>query len=189
MRAMTGGSRTTARRVRIEWILAACCAWAPLVAQAVAPRISVIMVDDFDGQPNSMNSMFGGRDRINGGTLIIESQTLAGKAIRYIYDVTTTDAGWFTRLDGRSAYRGRDLGDAIALRFHVRGVASTTRIRVELRDFSGASATAEVTGITPFTYPLWEAVFASGGSRRSVFLDAVTGEMVKGFSVAGEREE
>ena len=49
--------------------------------------------------------------------------------------------------------------------------------------------TAEVTGITPFTYPLWEAVFASGGSRRSVFLDAVTGEMVKGFSVAGEREE
>ena len=148
MRAMTGGSRTTARRVRIEWILAACCAWAPLVAQAVAPRISVIMVDDFDGQPNSMNSMFGGRDRINGGTLLIESQTLAGKAIRYIYDVTTTDAGWFTRLDGRSAYRGRDLSAAVALRFHVRGVASTTRIRVELRDSGGASATADVTGIT-----------------------------------------
>jgi Helicase HerA, central domain len=49
--------------------------------------------------------------------------------------------------------------------------------------------TAEVTGITPFTYPLWEAVFASGGTRRSVFLDAVTGEVVKGFSVAGGGEE
>jgi hypothetical protein len=49
--------------------------------------------------------------------------------------------------------------------------------------------TAEVTGITPFTYPLWEAVFSWGGNRRSVFQDGVTGEEVKGFSVvagAGE---
>jgi hypothetical protein len=49
--------------------------------------------------------------------------------------------------------------------------------------------TAEVTGITPFTYPLWESVFSWAGNRRGVFLDGVTGEEVKGFSVvagAGE---
>jgi hypothetical protein len=49
--------------------------------------------------------------------------------------------------------------------------------------------TAEVTGITPFPYPLWESVFSWAGNRRSVFLDGVTGEEVKGFSVvagAGE---
>ncbi|MDD1656257.1 MAG: DUF87 domain-containing protein [Methanomicrobiales archaeon] len=49
--------------------------------------------------------------------------------------------------------------------------------------------TAEVTGITPFTYPLWEVVFASGGTRRSVFLDAVTGDVVRGFSSTGEGAE
>jgi len=49
--------------------------------------------------------------------------------------------------------------------------------------------TAEVTGITPFTYPLWEAVYAWGGNRRSVFLDGVTGEVVKGFSAGAAEGE
>ena len=49
--------------------------------------------------------------------------------------------------------------------------------------------TAEVTGITPFTYPLWEAVYAWGGNRRSVFLDGVTGEVVKGFSAGASEGE
>ena len=46
--------------------------------------------------------------------------------------------------------------------------------------------TAEVTGITIFTYPLWEVVFASRGTDRRVYLDAVTGEVVRSFSVTGE---
>jgi hypothetical protein len=46
--------------------------------------------------------------------------------------------------------------------------------------------TAEVTGITSFTYPLWEVIFASAGTARNVYLDAVTGEVVKGFSGTGE---
>ena len=49
--------------------------------------------------------------------------------------------------------------------------------------------TAEVTGITPFTYPLWEAVFAWGGNRRSMFLDGVTGEEVKKFTVVATAVE
>jgi hypothetical protein len=49
--------------------------------------------------------------------------------------------------------------------------------------------TAEVTGITPFTYPLWEAVFAWKGNRRSIFLDGVTGLEVKGFSVVAPEGE
>jgi hypothetical protein len=46
--------------------------------------------------------------------------------------------------------------------------------------------TAEVTGLTPFTYPLWEAVYAAPGSRRRVYLDGVTGEVVKGFPGAAD---
>jgi hypothetical protein len=48
--------------------------------------------------------------------------------------------------------------------------------------------TAEVTGITTFTYPLWEAVFAAPGTRRRVYLDAVTGDVVKGFPGAADDE-
>ncbi|MDD1653675.1 MAG: DUF87 domain-containing protein [Methanomicrobiales archaeon] len=66
----------------------------------------------------------------------------------------------------------------------------TVITREQIRNaLKAVEPTAEVTGITPFTYPLWEAVFAWGGNRRSVFLDAVTGEVVKGFSAAGVDEE
>jgi len=69
-------------------------------------------------------------------------------------------------------------------------IRETVITREQVRNaLKAVEPTAEVTGITPFTYPLWEAVLASGGTRRSVFLDAVTGEVVKGFSVAGDGEE
>lgn len=69
-------------------------------------------------------------------------------------------------------------------------IRETVITREQVRNaLKAVELTAEVTGITPFTYPLWEVVFASGGTRRSIFLDAVTGDVVKGFSVAGDGEE
>ncbi|UCG16012.1 MAG: hypothetical protein JSV19_12035 [Phycisphaerales bacterium] len=124
---------------------------AGVVRASPPPRVSVITVDDFDGEPNWLNNMFGPRALLNSGCgdqMSVVGQSFAANALRLVYNHTACDSGWSTQLDGQNAYRGRDLSDAIALRFYVRGVASTTRFRVELKDATGASGSENVTGIT-----------------------------------------
>ncbi|MFH0982706.1 MAG: glucoamylase family protein [Planctomycetota bacterium] len=145
-------SKRTAARGRLG-LSVACAVWlaAGATVVGVPPRVSVIMVDDFDGEPNSVNQFFGARALLHpgcGDQMSVVAATFAGKALRLIYDHTTCDSGWTTRLDGQNAYRGRDLSDAITLSFRVRGVVSTTQFRVRLTDAWGASATANITDVT-----------------------------------------
>ena len=143
-------------RSRVRWRVGlgvACAVWltSGLTVAAVPPRVAVVMLDDFDGEPNSLNQFFGARALLNSGCgdqLSVVASTFAGNALKLFYNHTTCDSGWTTRLDGQQAYRGRDLSDAVRLSFRVRGVVSTTRFRVRLTDALGAFATADITGVS-----------------------------------------